>query len=196
MTPTGQRVHEPPSAHPWNRRLRGVTTGLFCLLFIYNGVWTFVDPEDSRRTLDHLGFPVYFAYPLGIAELLGIAVIVWGRSRTLTGFAFAGFLYELLLALLAHFVEGDPDIWLVLLALMLWAGAFWADRQRFSALGARTPGGAPDPDGRRRGQTVTSWPPLRYAPCVSLRAQRWDLPQAGSPQIHPLADARQRVGDG
>lgn len=131
MSSTNVSAPASPSSRAWNRRLVWIATGLFTLMFVYSGVWSLVDPEGTRQTMIDLGFPVYFLYPQAVAKLVGIAVILWGRSRTLSGLAFAGFLYDLLLALGAHIAEGDPDVWLAVFGLVVWGGAFWADRQRF-----------------------------------------------------------------
>lgn len=133
MTTTDLHAQQSPTHRAGSRRLHWFVTGLFCLIFTYSGVWTIIDPEGARLTMVHLGFPTYFLYPQAIAKLLGIAVILWGRSRTLTALAFAGFLYDLLLAMGAHIAEGDPDVWLAGFALLVWGAAFWADRQRFAS---------------------------------------------------------------
>lgn len=105
----------------------------FCVVFLYSGVWTLIDPDGAREVMQHLGFPTYFLYPQAIAKLLGVALILLRRWRPLTDLAFAGFLYDLLLAGRAHIAEGDPDIALVVVALLLWGAAFWAYHRRFPA---------------------------------------------------------------
>lgn len=89
--------------------------------------------RPAGRPRDHgaSGLPTYFLYPQAIAKLAGIAVILLRRWRTLTELAFAGFLYDLLLAWGAHVAEGDPDVWLASFGLVLWAAAYWQYRRRF-----------------------------------------------------------------
>lgn len=131
MTTTAIRVQESPSSPLAAQRLYWVATGLFCFMFIYSAVWTIVDPVGTRIETVRLGFPAYVIYPLAAAKLLGVAVIVWGRLRTLSGFAFAGFLYDLLLALSAHVALRESYGWVAAFGLVLWGCAFWVDRRRY-----------------------------------------------------------------
>lgn len=108
-------------------------TAPFIVLFAYSGVWSLMDPDGTREVMERLGFPTYFLYPQAIAKLAGLAVILSRRSRWLSGLAFAGFLYDLLLAWGAHVANGEPDVWLASAGLVAWAAAFWADQRRFPA---------------------------------------------------------------
>lgn len=134
MSSTNLRAQQSPSAPAGDRRLRWIVTGLFCLIFGFSALWNLVDPEGGR--LDYLahGYPGYVVYPVAIAKLAGIGVILWGRSRTLTDLAFAGFLYDLMLALGAHLAEGEAVRGvLALITLVVTVGAWWLDRQRFAS---------------------------------------------------------------
>lgn len=106
-------------------------TGLFCLMFVYSAVWSLVDLQGTQVQTRDLGFPDYFVIPQSIAKLLGIAAILSRRSRTLTNLAFAGFLYDLLLALGAHIANRETWGFVAAFGLVLWGAAFWADRRRF-----------------------------------------------------------------
>jgi DoxX-like family len=111
-----------------------MATGLFVLIFGYSAVWSLVDPEGTRIDTVALGFPGYFVYPQNIAKLLGLAAILTHRSRTLTGLAFAGFFYDVVLGLSAHIAQGD---WVrgakAVLGLASTVAAYWAYSQRFGS---------------------------------------------------------------
>jgi hypothetical protein len=64
-----------------------------------------------------------------------VLTILWGRWTTLTLFAFAGFLYDLVLALGAHIAHQDPQGFLAAAGLVIWAGAFLTDRLGFRHAG-------------------------------------------------------------
>lgn len=64
------------------------------------------EPEVTRMT--HLGFPVYTLTLLGICKLLGIVVILIPRFPILKEWVYAGFFFNLIGALYAHFVLSDP----------------------------------------------------------------------------------------
>lgn len=112
-------------------RLYWLATGLFCAIFVLSALSYFVDYDGAAATYERLGYPDRLVWPLAAAKLLGVAAILWGRSRTLTLFAFAGFLFDLLLALQAHIAEREADVVLLVMGLALWAFAFWAHRRRY-----------------------------------------------------------------
>lgn len=116
----------------WNRRAYWVAMGLFTVMFAYSAIWSLVDRSGTEIQAAELGYPGYLAvYPLAVAKLAGLVVILSRRSRTLTHFAFAGFLFDLLLALAGHIRNDDfPNGWLAVLGLVIWTAAFAADTRR------------------------------------------------------------------
>ena len=98
---------------------------LFCTLFIGSAVLTVADTKGSYEVFAHLQFPDWILYPLSLSKLLGVIAIVWSKCKTLKDFAFAGFLYDLLLAFGAHFVNDDIEVWLAFFGLVLWLSTFW-----------------------------------------------------------------------
>jgi DoxX-like family len=103
----------------------------FLLLFLGSAVWTLIDPEGARVQSRELGFPTLFVIPLGIAKLLGAVAIVTNKSLILKQLAFAGFLFDLILAGAAHFENGETYGFLAVFGMGLWACAFWADQRRY-----------------------------------------------------------------
>lgn len=76
--------------------------------------------------------------PQGIAKVLGLAAIQSRQSRLLTGLAFAGFFYDVLLALGAHVVQRDqPSILLATTGLLAVVAAYWAHQRRYPPVPAR-----------------------------------------------------------
>jgi DoxX-like family len=109
-----------------------VALGLFTVMFAYSAIWSIVDPSGTKVQTAKLGYPGYLAvYPLASAKLAGLVVIHLRRFRTLSHFAFAGFLFDLLLALAGHIHTRDfPYGWLSVLGLAFWAAAFRMDAKR------------------------------------------------------------------
>lgn len=107
-----------------------VATGLFCLMFVASAVWTLVDIPGTIKETQELGYPSFTVVPLGIAKLLGIVAILSNRSKGLKEFAFAGFLYDLILALLGHYYHPGvgTGIGVAIFGIVLWVLAFLADR--------------------------------------------------------------------
>ena len=114
-----------------NRALYWAATGLFCFMFVFSAVWTLVDPTGAIKDTQHLGYPAFTVYPLAFAKILGVVAILTNKNKTLKDFAFAGFLYDLILAAMGHYhhPEVGTGIGLALFGIVLWVCAFVADQQ-------------------------------------------------------------------
>jgi hypothetical protein len=110
-----------------------VPIGLLCLIFLASAALTILDPGGTRVTSAKLGFPTFLAvYPLAGAKLCALVAILWRKSKVLTHFAFAGLLYDMLLALGGHIDAKDfPAGYLAVFALIVWVFSFRASEQRF-----------------------------------------------------------------
>lgn len=127
-TDTGARIR--PNVR--DRLLYWVPTGAFALLFVSSVALTFSDLEASRVATEGFGYPGWAVVPQGIAKALGLLAVLVPRWPTLTGLAFAGFLYDLLLAWGAHIAQSDaPNFALASVGLVLTAGAYAAYRRRY-----------------------------------------------------------------
>ncbi len=102
-----------------------LSIGLFTLLFVGSLVLTLSDLEASYKSYSHLGFPTMWAvFFNATGKILGLLAIWHNKSRTLKTFAFAGFLFDLLLALSAHTAQQEIDVLLAVTGLVLWGFAF------------------------------------------------------------------------
>ena len=74
---------------------------------------------------ESVGYPGYLLYLNGSAKLLGvIALLTKGVPAFLKEWAYAGFFYVLVLALVAHIVAADGMFGGVVIALVLWLGSY------------------------------------------------------------------------
>ena len=72
----------------------------------------------------NLGYPAYLVYPLAALKVLGL-VAIWTRlSTSLVYFAYAGFLFDFILAFFAHLAIGDGEQGGAVVALVLWLVSF------------------------------------------------------------------------
>jgi DoxX-like family len=135
MTHTSTLAPDPISVPPAERRAYWACIGLFCVTFIVSALLTVLDPEGTRTAAVRLGFPTYIAgVPLAVAKLLGVVVVLRRFPATLKHFAYAGFLFDILLALAAHVHEGDfPAGWLAVWGLGLWIATFVLEQRRTAA---------------------------------------------------------------
>ena len=84
-----------------------VVTLLFCLPMLGSAFMYFTN-EEVQTVFAHLGFPDYFRVELGIAKVLGVAVLlIPGLPRDLKIFAYAGFTINMISAFIAHMASGD-----------------------------------------------------------------------------------------
>lgn len=132
MTTTATPTAETRGPTARDRALYWVPTGAFTLLFVGSIVLTFSDLDAGRVATEEFGYPGWAVVPQGIAKALGLLAVLVPRWSTLTGLAFAGFLYDLLLAWGAHIAQRDaPNFALASVGLVLTAGAYAAYRRRY-----------------------------------------------------------------
>jgi hypothetical protein len=100
-----------------NRGSRGmaigfwITTMLFCLQIGFTAYAQLQLPQVAAA-FTHLGFPDYFRVELSWAKFLGIIVLLAPVPARLKEWAYAGFAFTLVSALLAHLAVGDgADAW-------------------------------------------------------------------------------------
>ncbi|WP_340076936.1 DoxX family protein [Leptobacterium sp. I13] len=95
-----------------------IVTGLISLLFLYSATIYFTNYERVEDFFQQYGYPTYIVYPLAVAKVLGIAVILINKWKALKEWAYAGFFFNLVLAFSAHYTYQD-SIFTVSLALPL-----------------------------------------------------------------------------
>lgn len=84
-----------------------VTNAFLALPFGLGGVADIVQPEEVAATFSSLGYPPYFGVMLGVAKLLGLAVVLAPGLRRAKEWAYAGLGFDLVAAFVSHAaVEG------------------------------------------------------------------------------------------
>jgi hypothetical protein len=88
-----------------------IVTALFCLQIGFTAYAQLRLPQVAA-SFAHLGFPDYFRLELAWAKLLGLVVLLAPVPARLKEWAYAGFAFTLVSALLAHLAVGDgPEAW-------------------------------------------------------------------------------------
>ena len=96
-------------AAPTGRRaspVASLTLAALLVLMTLSGALYLVSPPPLLRALEPLGYPAYFLRLLGIAKLLGVVALVTPGRPLLKEWAYAGFTFDLLAALVSHLVTG------------------------------------------------------------------------------------------
>ena len=105
------------------------STGLLSLMMVGSAGTLFFNHTEAVQTFTRLGFPTYVIYPLGIAKLLGLAAIWTSFSRILKEWAYAGFFFNFILALSAHFFARDGEYAFAATAIALLAISYFTDKK-------------------------------------------------------------------
>ena len=102
------------------------TTIATALLFVVPGAALLGGTPHFIDEMSRLGYPVYFRALLGVAKLLGAAVILLPRLPRLKEWAYAGLLFDSVSAVVSRTAIGDepvqllPPILVGALALISW----------------------------------------------------------------------------
>jgi surface polysaccharide O-acyltransferase-like enzyme len=88
-----------------------IATALLCLQMTFTAYAQLQLPQVAEA-FAHMGFPAYFRVELALAKLLAVLVLLAPVPARLKEWAYAGFAFTLVSALIAHFAVGDgPDAW-------------------------------------------------------------------------------------
>jgi hypothetical protein len=82
-------------------------TLLFAVPQAWSAVQYITEAPKMVETITGLGYPLYFMKGLAAAKLLGLAAILIGAFPVLKEWAYAGFTFEVLAAIVSHVVSGD-----------------------------------------------------------------------------------------
>jgi hypothetical protein len=83
-----------------------IVTGLFVLASLYSVVLLLSGALVAKSQV--LGYPSYFTRMLGVAKLLGAVALVLPKRPSLREWAYAGFVFEFMAAIVAHLASGEP----------------------------------------------------------------------------------------
>lgn len=114
-------------------RLRTVAFWVVTMVVAYElasgSVWNLVPITWTEAQLDHLGYPDYFAYILGAAQVGAVIAIVGPGLPILKEWAYVGCCFLWMGAVVSHLIVGDGvKSWSVPLVFGAFAIASWALR--------------------------------------------------------------------
>jgi hypothetical protein len=108
-----------------------IVLGLFSvliLLTVYNFIFNY---EDTSYSFAKLGISTIIIYPLAVLKVLGL-IAIWSRiSPMLIEWAYAGFFFDIALALMLHYSIGDGQWFMAVIALILLIAAYGLNYQTF-----------------------------------------------------------------
>lgn len=96
-----------------------IVTALFSLNMLLSAGMYFFNHDMVAEMFNSIGYPTYIIYPLAVAKILGLLAIWTNKSKTLKEWAYAGFVFELLLAISGHIAAEDNQFFAALVALIM-----------------------------------------------------------------------------
>jgi len=106
-----------------------ISTILFIIMMLMGVGQYFFKTDAMRELFVALSYPAYIVIPLGIVKLLGIIGILSKKCRLLKEWAYAGFFYVLILAIMAHALSGVPSVIPAFSALVLLIISYLSDKK-------------------------------------------------------------------
>lgn len=95
------------------------STGIISLLLLMSAGMYIVTHDDVEIVFGDLGFPVWLIYPMAIAKIAGVVLLLSKFSESLTEWAYAGIFFNLLLAVGAHAAIHDGQFFPALVGIIL-----------------------------------------------------------------------------
>lgn len=120
-----------------------IFTGLMVALMLFSGISGLMNPEQSNALIvTHLGYPEYFAPVISWVKLFGVVAILLTGFPRLKEWAYAGFTFDLAMAIYSFIAVGDPvfSTWFMFFALILVFGSyiFHHKKKRLASAGHAT----------------------------------------------------------
>jgi len=116
----------------WDR-LRTIAYWTFTVLLVAElaagSLWNFLQIEWVRVQLNHLGYPLYLTYILGVCQIGGAAVIIAPGFPRLKEWAYAGSFFNFSGAVASHLLAGEgASAWLAPVVFSTFVIGSWALR--------------------------------------------------------------------
>ena len=112
-----------------------VLTILFALFMLMDGFGGITRQQAGVDVMQHLGYPVYVLSIFGIAKLLGAVAILQNKFYTIKEWAYAGFTFNFIGAVMSRAFVGDSVGWilfpLIPVAILFASYYFW---KKYSSL--------------------------------------------------------------
>jgi hypothetical protein len=112
-----------------------IFTLLVAFEMVAGGIWDLLRIEYVRVILQHLGYPIYLLFIIGVWKIPCAVTVLVPRFLRLKEWAYAGALFNYTGAAASHLAVGDgANRWSPPLALAAFTLASWALRPRSAAL--------------------------------------------------------------
>ncbi|MCA9074245.1 MAG: DoxX family protein [Planctomycetaceae bacterium] len=113
-----------PGSHPPSRIVLWVgrvLTVLVALLFVFSAVAKLTTGAKGTEGVPEMGIPQSMIVPLGILELVCVAVYVFPQTTVLGAILLTGYMGG---AICTHWRVGDPFLFQIGIGVIIWLGIF------------------------------------------------------------------------
>lgn len=114
-----------------NKIIYWIATGLMSALFLFSAMMYIFNYPRIEEFFMNLGFPTWIIYPLATLKILGVIAILTKQIKFLKELAYAGFLFDAVLALSAHLMVNDGEFQPSVIAIILITVSWIFDRKVF-----------------------------------------------------------------
>ncbi|WP_298478490.1 DoxX family protein [uncultured Maribacter sp.] len=106
-----------------------IATGLLTVLMLFSASMYFFQHEMIEGAFTSFGYPTYIIYPLAVAKLLGLVVILSNKGGVLKEWAYAGFFFDFVLAFFAHYMISDGQQTLAFIGLVVLLASYFLGKK-------------------------------------------------------------------
>jgi hypothetical protein len=99
---------------------------------LFSASMYFFKNADMVIGFTSFGYPTYIIYPLAIAKILGLITIWQTKYKTIKEWAYAGFLFNIILAFFAHYMIGDGEQTGAIIGFVLLLGSYYFGKKSLS----------------------------------------------------------------
>lgn len=115
-----------------NKIIYWVSTGLLsAMLLMAAGMYLF-NNEMIQEMFKAFGYPVYIIYPLAVAKISAVIVLISQKQSKIKEWAYSALLFEFILAFFAHFMIGDGEQMGAVIAMTLLGVSYIFGRKVFN----------------------------------------------------------------
>ncbi|HAS45960.1 MAG TPA: hypothetical protein DCS93_36090 [Microscillaceae bacterium] len=108
-----------------------IATGFLSFMFCAGATMYLVNYPMAHRFFNSLGFPTWIIYPLVVLKFAGVVAILSRKSGFLKELAYAGFLFDAVLAVVAHMMVQDGQYYHGLAVILATIVSWIYDRKVF-----------------------------------------------------------------
>lgn len=106
------------------------STGLLSLFLLLSAGMYIATRDDVEIVFSDLGFPSWLIYPMAIAKIAGVILLLSKFSESLTEWAYAGIFFNLLLAVGAHVAVNDGQFIPAFVGIVLLMASYFTWKRR------------------------------------------------------------------